>query len=90
MLKTLTKDNFNEEIKKSKVLVDFYANWCGPCKMLSSILEQLAIEVDIEIVKVDVDKYQDLASYGHFGRPDLDLPWEKLDKVDAIKKLIKE
>ena len=35
-------------------------------------------------------KYQDLASYGHFGRPDLDLPWEKLDKVDAIKKLIKE
>lgn len=35
-------------------------------------------------------KYQDLASYGHFGRPDLDLPWEKLDKVDAIKKLIKK
>ena len=35
-------------------------------------------------------KYQDLASYGHFGRPDLDLPWEKLDKVDIIKKLINE
>ena len=35
-------------------------------------------------------KYQDLASYGHFGRPDLDLPWEKLDKVDVIKKLINE
>ena len=33
-------------------------------------------------------KYQDLASYGHFGRPDLDLPWEKLDKVDVIKKLL--
>lgn len=35
-------------------------------------------------------KYQDLASYGHFGRPDLDLPWEKLDKVDVIKKIINE
>lgn len=60
MLKHYSENNFNEVIK-SKVLVDFYANWCGPCKMLSSILEQLASEVDIDIVKVDVDKYQDLA-----------------------------
>jgi len=34
-------------------------------------------------------KYQDLTNYGHFGRPDMDLPWEKLDKVDEIKKLLK-
>ena len=34
-------------------------------------------------------KYQDLVNYGHFGRPDLDLPWEKLDKVDEIKQLLK-
>ena len=34
-------------------------------------------------------KYEDIASYGHFGRPDLNLPWEKLDKVDSIKKLLK-
>ena len=60
MLKHYSENNFNEVIK-SKVLVDFYANWCGPCKMLSSILEQLASEVDIDIIKVDVDKYQDLA-----------------------------
>ena len=33
-------------------------------------------------------KYEELASYGHFGRPDLDLPWEKLDKVETIKKLL--
>lgn len=60
MLKHYSENNFNELIK-SKVLVDFYANWCGPCKMLSPILEQLANEVDIDIIKVDVDKYQDLA-----------------------------
>ena len=60
MLKHYSENNFNEVIK-SKVLVDFYANWCGPCKMLSPILEQLVSEVDIDIVKVDVDKYQDLA-----------------------------
>ena len=34
-------------------------------------------------------KYQNLAVYGHFGRPDLDLPWEKLDKVDEIKSILK-
>ena len=60
MLKHYSENNFNEVIK-SKVLVDFYADWCGPCKMLSPILEQLASEVDIDIIKVDVDKYQDLA-----------------------------
>ncbi len=60
MLKHYSENNFNEVIK-SKVLVDFYATWCGPCKMLSPILEQLVSEVDIDIVKVDVDKYQDLA-----------------------------
>ena len=60
MLKHYSENNFNEVIK-SKVLVDFYATWCGPCKMLSPILEQLASEVDIDIIKVDVDKYQDLA-----------------------------
>ena len=34
-------------------------------------------------------RYQDLTNYGHMGRPDLDLPWEKLDKVEEIKKLLK-
>ena len=33
-------------------------------------------------------KYQDISNYGHFGRPDVDLPWEKLDKVEEIKKLL--
>ena len=60
-------ENFNE-ITKEKVLVDFYASWCGPCKMLSPVLEK--ISNDIKVLKVDVDKYQDLArEYGVMSIP---------------------
>ena len=51
------EENFNEIISKDLVLVDFFANWCGPCKMLSPILENLANSRDgIKIIKVDVDE----------------------------------
>ena len=61
------KEQFNELIK-DKVLVDFFAEWCGPCKMLSPNLEKL----DYNILKVDVDKFQDLAiSYGVMSVPTL-------------------
>ena len=53
-------NNFNELIKE-KVLVDFYANWCGPCRMLSPELEKISDE--IKILKVNVDEHQDLAKY---------------------------
>lgn len=60
-------ENFQEVIKK-KVLVDFFANWCGPCKMLGPILEKISDE--IEVVKVDVDAYQTLArEYGVMSIP---------------------
>jgi len=52
----LTDDNFNEETKSGLVLVDFYADWCGPCKMLAPVLDELAAEVsDVKVVKVNVD-----------------------------------
>ena len=56
--------NFEEEVIKSEkpVLIDFYADWCGPCKMLSPIVDQVAEEnEDIKVVKVNVDDAQDLA-----------------------------
>ena len=58
------KENFEREVLKNKktVLIDFYADWCGPCKMLSPIVESVAKEnEEIKVVKVNVDDEQDLA-----------------------------
>ena len=52
MVKKLTKENFEEEVK-SRILVDFNAEWCGPCKMLAPILEELSDEYNIASVNVD-------------------------------------
>ncbi|SEW30393.1 thioredoxin [Halobacterium jilantaiense] len=52
------------------VLVDFYADWCGPCKMLEPVVETIAAETDAAVAKVDVDANQQLASaYGVRGVP---------------------
>ncbi|NNK39195.1 MAG: thioredoxin [Winogradskyella sp.] len=59
------RSNFNIIISSIiPVLVDFYADWCGPCKMLAPILKEVKAELgsDIRIVKIDVDKNQKLAS----------------------------
>ncbi|MBE6157192.1 MAG: thioredoxin [Firmicutes bacterium] len=65
--------DFNELIKEGKVLVDFYADWCGPCKMIGPVLEEIASEnSDVEIVKVNVDNFENIArSYGIMSIPTL-------------------
>ncbi len=62
-LEHLTQENFDEKTSKGTVLVDFFATWCGPCRMLSPILEQVADEVgeDIKLYKVDIDECLDIA-----------------------------
>ena len=56
-----TIEQFNEELKGELVLVDFYADWCGPCKMLAPELGKLDEEVDVKILKVNVDELVALA-----------------------------
>ena len=61
MIKYLTKDNFIGELKDKLVLVDFFAQWCGPCKMLGPVLEELDAENIVDIIKIDVDIEKELA-----------------------------
>ena len=65
MVKHINTDNFEEEVIKveGKVLVDFFATWCGPCTMLAPVLEQVAdSKPEVKIVKVDVDEEPELAT----------------------------
>jgi thioredoxin 1 len=75
-------DQFNEVIKKDKVLIDFYAEWCGPCKMLSPILEKVSNDLKVDTYKVNVDEVEDLArEYAIMSIPTL-LLFEKGELVN--------
>ena len=61
----ITKETFEKEVLQSEktVLLDFFATWCGPCKMLAPILDEIAEErEDIKVCKVDVDQEPELAA----------------------------
>lgn len=72
---TVTSENFESEVLNSEkpVLVDFWASWCGPCRMLSPIVDEIAEEVQtIKVGKINVDEQQDLAGkYGVMSIPTL-------------------
>lgn len=94
MIKHLKDSNeFKEIVKSGRILVDFYADWCGPCQMLAPILE----EVDfIDVLKINVDEHQELAvKFGVMSIPTLvlmengeevkrDLGFKNLDQIKKM------
>lgn len=82
MVKHLENIEEFDNIIKNKVLVDFYADWCGPCRMLAPVLEELT---DIEILKVNVDEFQEIANrYGVMSIPTLILFENGEEKAKSI------
>lgn len=63
-IQKITEDQFEQTIKEGVTLVDFYADWCGPCKMITPHLESVAADLkgQASIIKVDVDRAQRIAS----------------------------
>ncbi|QHT63523.1 thioredoxin [Paenibacillus lycopersici] len=99
MAQVLTKDNFNQSIESGVTLVDFWAPWCGPCKMQLPIVEELSTELagSATIGKINVDEEPELASqFGVMSIPTLILfkdgqPVDKmvgLQSKDALKNKI--
>ena len=97
-LKTLTNENFHNEIKSGITVVDFWAPWCGPCRMIAPLVEELDVEMeDINFAKLNVDDAQEIAvQFGVMSIPTLIFfkDGEKKDSVvgvvpkDNIKSII--
>ena len=67
-----SKDDIEDLIKEGTYLVDFYADWCGPCKMMSPILDDFSKISDIEVKKINVDNNPEIAKkYGILSIPTL-------------------
>lgn len=85
-MKIVNTQEFNELMNEKAVLVDFFATWCGPCKMLSPVLEDVAEKMKdkVTIVKVDVDRSPDLAAkFGVMSVPTM-IMFKNGRQVDAF------
>ncbi len=81
MIKYLEKENLDELLSDGITLVDFYADWCGPCKMLGSVLETM----DLNVVKVNTDKFPGLAQkFGVMSIPTVVIYKNKEEKSKFI------
>ena len=73
MIKEINNNEIYDEIKEDLVLVDFYATWCGPCKMMHPVIDSVVLENEsLKVLKIDVDKNEELAKeYGIMTIPTL-------------------
>lgn len=86
MLKIVNSDEFKSEIENGVVLVDFFATWCGPCKMLAPVLEGLSSEMEekAKIIKVDIDQNPDLADKFEISSVPTMMVFKDGEKVDKM------
>lgn len=100
-VKSINESEFNTEIKSGYVLVDFWATWCPPCKMLAPVLDELSKDFvgEIRFVKIDIDKNRSVAGqYQIQSIPTLILfkdgkavnKWVGLQEKSAFKKVLQE
>lgn len=102
-MKIVNNEEFKQITKEGVTLVDFFATWCGPCRIMAGILEEIAkdLEGQANVVKVDVDEEEDLArSFGILSIPTLLIfkngqavekhvgIWSREDCVKAVKKYL--
>ena len=102
-MKIVEEKDFENEIKEGVSLVDFYASWCGPCRIMSNILEDIAEEVGekVNVFKVDVDSAENISrNFGIMSIPTLIIfkdgqlqekhvgIWDQEDCVNAIQKYL--
>lgn len=101
LIKHFTDETFEEGIAEGLVLIDFYADWCGPCRMLSPVIEELAQEMEGKIVVAKVDTDQALNTAAKFEVTSIPtliffkdgLPVKRvvgLKDLDALRKMVKE
>ena len=85
-INNLNLDNFEAEVIKSQelVVVDFWAEWCGPCKMLGPILEEIVSETEYKIRKVDVDRNSELSSQYKIRSIPTILIFKNGEKIDQL------
>lgn len=84
MIKQIKENEFDEVVKEGKVVVDCFATWCGPCRMLAPVLEEISEESSYKFYKLDVDESEEKASeYGIMSIPTL-LIFEDGKLVDKI------